>query len=203
MGKSAAHELRQVRRWVEENDEPWPASINAYHDAGNPDRDCARRIVGSPPRGAGVRRADRQQSNRHTASHCRDIYHASSNPVCHHDTGGNDRSNCCANSGSDCHAGADAPSNRDGDSNGNASADSHGDSHRDEGANSISHQDRERDGGANDNSANDDPDCDTGSQAIAHDDAHPGKYPDAHSTTERQREGDTRACASGLDEHHL
>jgi hypothetical protein len=191
---------------VEQNDEPWPASINAYHDTGNPDRDCAWRIVGSPSCGASVRRADRQQSNRHTASHCRDIYHASSNPVCHHDTGCNDRSNCCANSGSDCYAGADAPSHRNGDSNGNG--DSHRDAHRDESANSISNQDRERNGSANDDPANDDPDCDdpdcdTGSQAIAHDNAHPGKYPDAHPTTERQREGDTRACASGLDEHHL
>jgi hypothetical protein len=195
---------------VEQNDEPWPTSISAYHDTGDPDRDCAGRVAGSPPRGAGVRRADRQQSNRYTASYCRVANHTSSNPVGHDDAGCNDHANHGANSGSN------APSKRDGDSNSDASTDSNSDArsdaHRDEGANRISNQDRERNSSADDDSANDDPangdpDCDTVSQSNAHNGANPGKHPDAHSAThpatKRKREGDTGACAGGLDEHHI
>jgi hypothetical protein len=179
---------------VERNDESWPTSINAYHDTGDPDWDCAWCVAGPPPRGAGVRRADCQQSNRYTASQCRDSNHTSSNHVRHHDTCCNDHSNREANSGSDCHAGDDASSKRDRDSNSDASPNTHGDAHRDESANGVSNQDRERNG-----SAHDDSDRDTGSQANAYNDAHPNIHP----TAERKREGDTGACASGLDEHHL
>jgi hypothetical protein len=179
---------------VERNDDSWPTSINAYHDTGDPDRDCAGRVVGSPPRGAGIRRADRQQSDRHTASQCRVANHTSSNPVRHHDTGCNDCSNRDSNSGSDCYTGSDASRKLDSVSDDN----SYGDAPRDESANSISNQHSERN-----DSANDDSDRDTDSQTYVRNDANPGKHSNAHPTTKRKREGDTGACADGLDEHHL
>jgi hypothetical protein len=194
---------------VEQNDDPWPTSINAYHDTGDPDWDCAWRVVSGSTRGSGVRRADCQQSDRHTTSQCGDTNRA--NPVGHHDTGYNDHSNRCANSSSDCYAGADASSERDRDSNSdahrdahrNASAGSHGDAHRDESANGVSHQDHKRDGGAHSGSAHGGSDHDTGCQANTHNDANPGEHSNTHPATERKREGDTGACASGLNEHHL